>query len=113
MSLANIIKQDFLAYFKEKIIDSHEAIVEYSIVSSDGLVHTIYIDPRDNLVGLSVTAPGDTGTAVNIMLYNITNIRCVREDMTVKFYFYQGSRPDAIAEMMVDPSIYINVDVQS
>jgi hypothetical protein len=69
------------------------------------------VDHHNDLIGLSLTTP--MGTAINVVLYNITSAPCKREDGTVKFYFYQGSRPDPIAEMMVEPSVYINVDVQS
>ena len=106
----NIQKDEILAYFIEKSSDPHAGIVIYGTESSDSVVQ-IYIDHQNDLVGLSLTTP--LGTAINVILYNITSVPCKREDSTVKFYFYQGARPDPIAEMMVSPSIYINVDVQS
>lgn len=106
----NIPKEDLLAYFTEKSSDPHAGIVIYGLESPDGELQ-IYVDHQNDLVGLSLTTP--MGTAINVVLYNITSAPCKREDGTVKFYFYQGSRPDPIAEIMVDPSVYINVDVQS
>jgi|GEM_PF-5819454 hypothetical protein len=106
----NIHKEDLLAYFTEKNSDPHAGIVIYALESSDGELQ-IYVDHHNDLIGLSLTTP--MGTAINVVLYNITSAPCKREDGTVKFYFYQGSRPDPIAEMMVEPSVYINVDVQS
>jgi len=112
MSLVNILKDDFLAYFDtETVIDANAQIVQYNVTSPDGLVYTVYIEPSINLVGLGMKAPD--GTIIDIILHNITNIRCEKKDGTAKFYFYQGSRPEPITQMMVDPSIYIVADVQS
>lgn len=111
MSLIDILKDDFISFFgAQKVIDEHAHIVQYSIITS-GLEHIVYIDPNDNLICLTVTSP--SGTAINMILHNITNIRCERTEPTVKFYFYQGARPEPIAEMMVQPTIFIVVDVQS
>jgi hypothetical protein len=106
----NIEKEDLLTYFVEKSSDPHAGIVIYALESSDSVLQ-LYVDHQNDLIGLSLTTPA--GTAINVVLYNITSAPCKREEGTIKFYFYQGSRPDPIAEMMVDPSVYINVDVQS
>lgn len=106
----NIHKEDLLAYFTEKSSDVHAGIIIYGLEASDSVVQ-LYVDHQNDLIGLSLTTP--MGTAINVVLYNITSAPCKREDGTVKFYFYQGSRPDPIAEMMIEPSVYINVDVQS
>ncbi len=111
MSLVNIIQDDFLAFFdKAEVIDVQAGVVEYSLTSPDGLISTVYIDPRTDLVSLSVAS--QAGPGMNAVLYNITSIKCIRGEQ-VKFYFYQGSRPEPIAEMMVQPTIFTTVDVQS
>jgi hypothetical protein len=112
MSLINIIQDDFIAHFDTAtVVDEHANVVQYSLTSPEGLIHTVYIDPRTHLVSLSVAA--SDGSGMNTILYNITNIRCERKDKQVKFYFYQGARPEPIAEFMVEPSIFVTVDVQS
>jgi len=112
MSLANIIKDDFLQYFdSHEVIDAQANVVQYSLKAPDGFIHTVYIDPRTHLVSLSVAS--SSGYGMNAVLHNITNIRCEKTDQIVKFYFYQGARPEPIAEFMVEPSIFVTVEVQS
>lgn len=112
MSLVNILKDEFLAYFDtETVIDAEAQIVQYNVTSPEGLALTVYIEPGVNLVGLGMKAPG--GTTIDIILHNITNIRCERKDGTTTFFFYQGARPQPIAAFEVEPSLYIVADIQS
>lgn len=106
MTLANIIRDDFLSLFDtERIIDSHAHVVQYSITSADGLVHKVYIDPSTQLVGLTMSAPA--GSAMNITINKIVKITCHRDEPVAKFCFYQEDRAEPIAEFVVKPSIYI------
>ena len=112
MSLVNIIQDDFLKYFDAaQVVDEHANVVQYTLTSPEGLIHTVYIDPRTNLVSINVASSNNVG--MNAILYNVTSIRCERTEKNVIFYFYQGARPEPIAQMMVEPSIFTTVEVQS